>query len=105
MSGTFQGRIAFANIDFIAGPSASIASQSGDFASIAYDALGTVTLTLSSPIDPSEAIYLGNTRSTLAGCVNFVAVTDTTIQVFIDDFTGTGANYDCNIAILVKPLV
>lgn len=105
MSGTFQGRIAFANIIFTAGVP-SIASQSGDFSStVSDDGPGEFTLTLSSPIDPSEAIYLGNTRSALGGCVTFKAIADSTIQVFIDDFTGTGADYDCNIAILVKPLV
>jgi hypothetical protein len=104
MSGTFQGRIAFASIKFTAGVP-SFLSQSGDFdAAITDNGAGDVTLTLANPIDPDEAIYTGSTRSAIAGAVTFKALTDTTIRVFIDDFTGTGADYDCDICILVKPI-
>lgn len=103
MSGTFQGRIAFAKIAFTAGVP-SLISQSGDFSeTIADNGVGDIGLTLSSPIDPNEAIYLATVRGTTLGAVTIVAATDTLVRLGISDFSAE-ADLDCDLCILVKPL-
>ncbi len=103
MSGTFQGRIAFASIAFNAG-APSFLSQSGDFdAAITDNGAGDVTLNLANPIDPDEAIFLGSVRGATQGSVTITSATDTTIRLAISDFTAL-ADLDCDLAILVKPI-
>jgi hypothetical protein len=102
MSGTFQGRIAFASIKFTAG-APSFLTQSGDFdAAITDNGAGDITLNLANPIDPSEAIFLGSVRGATQGSVTITSATDTTIRLGISDFSAL-ADLACDLAILVKP--
>lgn len=104
MSGTFQGRIAFANITFPGG-TPTIASQSGDFDSIATGGAGVLDFTLKNEIDPDEAIYICTARTATDAAVSVSAATDSTIQLRIWDIAGAAlADLPCNIAILVKPV-
>jgi hypothetical protein len=101
MSGTFQGRVAFASIRYTAGVPA-IALQSGDFASVADTALGIFTLTLAAPIDPDEACGSLAIRGA-SGAAHINSWTDTTIEIHCQTLAGAAADRDTDIIIAVKP--
>lgn len=81
MNGNFTGRVLVVSVNEVAG-AYSLGAQSGEFASVAKNNVGDVTLTLlaSAGADPNEAIYLMTAHG-----VNHTAcmgtLTDTTIQV------------------------
>lgn len=104
MSGTFQGRIAFASITFPGG-TATIASQSGDFDAIANPNPGEINLTLKSEIDPAEAVYLLTVTDLSGGTAWLRGATDSTVLISTTDLAAAPADLPCNIAILIKPLV
>lgn len=110
MSGTFQGRLAYASCAIVAGPAVTITSQSGDFdetpVTPIYTGAGDYLLTLSSPIDPSEACYQITCRAS-AGDVRVASIlnaTDTTIRVQVLDETSAQADpAGFDIVVVVKP--
>jgi hypothetical protein len=101
MSGTFQGRVAFASID-----GGNIVRQSGDFESIANPDPGEFELTLKNPIDPSEAFYFLEVmgKNGERGQVFRSACTDTTVFVVTRNQLGTASNQDFDLLVLVKPV-
>lgn len=102
MSGTFQGRVAFASIEYVAG-APTFRVQSGDFdATIVDGGTGDFTLTLASPIDPAEACISFGCRGA-AGAAHVATWTDTTLRVLVSDLAGAAADTDCDLTILVKP--
>ena len=102
MAGTFSGRVAYASIKYTAGVP-SFLLQSGDFdPAIVDNGAGDFELTLSSPVDPSEACISLTLRGT-AGTAYVKSWTDTTLQIQIEDFAGAGKDVDCDITIIVKP--
>jgi hypothetical protein len=103
MSGTFQGRVAFAAVDV---SPLGFANQSGDFESVANPNPGDFTLTLKNPIDPSEAVYFLEVmgKDGERGQVWRAACTDTTIQVFTRNAAGALSNEDFDLLVLVKPV-
>ena len=102
MSGTFQGRVAFASIAYVAG-APTFRVQSGDFSPTIIDGgTGDFTLTFASPIDPTDACICFASRG--ATSAPYVAAwTDTTLQVLVKDLSGAAADRDCDLTILVKP--
>ena len=111
MSGTFQGRLAYASFT-VAGGAVTFNSQSGDFdetpTTPIYTGVGDYLLTLSSPIDPAEASYQITCR-TAAGrvCVPSIisaSTTDSAIRIEVND--ETAANVDplgFDLTVVVKP--
>jgi hypothetical protein len=101
MSGTFQGRVAFASVDGV-----NIANQSGDFESLANPNPGEFELTLKNPIDPSEAVYFVQVmgKDGESGQVFRAACTDTTVFVVTRNDLGAAANEDFDLLVLVKPV-
>lgn len=106
MSGTFQGRLAYASFA-VAGGAITITSQSGDFGTPGYAGAGEFRLNLASPIDPAEcAIAL--TPRTVAATPRYAVVltssTDNFIDVEVYNDTGTPADPSgLDISIVVKP--
>jgi len=102
MSGTFQGRVAFASIAYVAG-APTFRVQSGDFGpTIADNGTGDFTLTLASPIDPAEACISFGVRGT-SGAAAVATWTDTTLRIVVTDLAGAAADTDCDLTILVNP--
>ena len=102
MSGTFQGRVAFASIAYTAGAPA-FRVQSGDFgATITDGGSGDFTLVLATPIDPAEACISLAVRGA-AGAASVASWTDTSLRIPVTDLTGAGADIDCDLIITVKP--
>jgi hypothetical protein len=101
MSGTFQGRVAFASIQYSGGIPA-IVTQSGDFDSVADTGTGIFTLTLSSPIDPNEACISLAIRGG-SGAAHVNSWTDTTIEIHCQTLAGAAADRNTDVTILVKP--
>lgn len=102
MSGTFQGRVAFASIEFPGG-TPTIISQSGDFdATVADDGVGKFTIPLVSPIDPAEASISLSLRGA-PGAPYVRSWTDTSLSIWIGDFAGGFQDTNCDITIIVKP--
>jgi hypothetical protein len=113
MSGTFQGRLAFASCT-VAGAAVTFKSQSGDFDETPvvpiYTGVGVYTLTLSSPIDPLEACYQVTCRSIAlrprTAIIDNALTTANTIVVRVFDDAGPGTPDDPNgfdLSISVKP--
>ena len=111
MSGTFQGRLAYASCA-VAGAAVTFNSQSGDFdetpTTPIYTGAGIFTLTLSSPIDSLEACYQVTCRSIAGrariGIVDSALTTDTTIVVRVFDDAGAAADpTGFDLTIVVKP--
>lgn len=108
MSGTFNGRIAYASVSPIGGPiGAEFTNQSGDFASVSSANPGEFDLVLSSPIDPSEAIYVATTTEKDGEIVQVwrAACTDTLVKVLTFSAPAVPASRQFDLAIIVKPLV
>jgi hypothetical protein len=102
MSGTFQGRVAFASIRYT-GAVPAIINQSGDFGAItALVGAGECTIVLLSPIDPDEAFISFGCRG-LAGEAHVAAWTDTLLTVHRTNSAGAGADRNYDLTILVKP--
>ena len=103
MSGTFQGRVAFAAVNV---GNLTFANQSGDFESIANASPGQFTLTLKNPIDPSEAVYFLEVmgKDGERGQVWRAACTDTTVVLFTRNQAGVLANENFDLLVLVKPV-
>lgn len=102
MSGTFQGRVAFASIRY-AGTVPSIFAQSGDFGAIsAPGGAGVCEIVLASPIDPDEAFISFGFRGN-AGEAHVAAWTDTLLTIHRTASGGVGADRDFDLTILVKP--
>lgn len=110
MSGTFQGRLAYASCNIAAGPTIAFNAQSGDFDETPltpiYTGAGDYLLTLSSPIDPGEAVYQISCR-TAVGTVrvaSIVSALDASLQIEVLDETGTNADpVGFDLTIVVKP--
>jgi hypothetical protein len=102
MSGTFQGRVAFASIGYNAGvPSFRV--QSGDFgATITDGGTGDIGLVLATPIDPAEACISLTVRGS-AGAAHVATWTDTALRILVTDLAGVAADIDCDLIITVKP--
>jgi hypothetical protein len=112
MSGTFQGRLAYASCAIVAGPAVTITSQSGDFdetpVTAIYQGSGQYQLTLSSPIDPAECCYqvTCRTASPDVRVASIISATtnDTTIEIEVLDETATNADpLGFDILVVVKP--
>ena len=103
MSGTFQGRVAFASIRYT-GIVPAIVNQSGDFGAITPTGInpGECTIVLSSPIDPDEAFISFGYRG-LGGEAHVAAWTDTLLTVHRTGSGGAGADRNYDLTILVKP--
>lgn len=101
MSGTFQGRVAFASIRYT-GAVPAIVNQSGDFGAITAGALGVCNIVLSSPIDPDEGFISFGCRG-VAGEVHVNAWTDALLTVHRTNSAGAGAAENFDLVILVKP--
>lgn len=102
MSGTFQGRVAFASIRYT-GAVPAIVAQSGDFGAItAPGGAGICEIVLSTPIDPDEGFISFGCRG-LAGEAHVNAWTDTLLTVHRTNSAGAGADRDFDLTILVKP--
>lgn len=110
MSGTFQGRLAYASCTITGAPPSglSITSQSGDFTAAARSAAGQYTLTLGAEVDPSEACYQVTCR-TLTGIVGVATIVpastnDSTVAIEVQDDTGALTDpVGFDIIIVVKP--
>lgn len=108
MSGTFQGRLAFAKItiDIDGG---SLASQSGDFSPTVDLSPGFITLTLVAPIAPSQAVYLCSPISSVDACsLTFINITETTLVLsssILEEEAWTSKAVSFDILILVKPTI
>lgn len=110
MSGTFQGRLAYASCTITGAPPSGIAitSQSGDFTAAARGAAGQYTLTLGAEIDPAEACYQVTCR-TLTGIVGIATIVsastnDSTIAIEVLDETSTLVDpVGFDIVVVVKP--
>lgn len=110
MSGTFQGRLAYAScVPSGVGPgSVTFTSQSGDFASAAYLGAGQYQLTLAAPIDPAECCYqlTCRTASPDVRVASIISATtnDTTIEIEVLDETATNADpLAFDLVVVVKP--
>lgn len=112
MSGTFQGRVAFASCLVTPG-SVTFQCQSGDFDSVVYNGAGEFQIVLApgSQVDPAECALQLTIRSTGLGLLGYVldTQTDSTIDIEVVDTTG-GFNiltdpFGFDLTILVKPLV
>lgn len=102
MSGTFQGRVAFASIEFPGG-TPTIANQSGDFGTPVTDGgVGKFTVPLVSPIDSADACISLSLRGA-AGAPYVRSWTDTALTIWIEDFAGGFLDISCDIVIVVKP--
>lgn len=109
MSGTFQGRLAYASFA-VGGGSVTFNSQSGDFdespITPIYTGAGDYLLTLTSPIDPAEACYQISCRSAV-GTVRVASVVSPlagTLQIEVLDETGANADpVGFDLTIVVKP--
>ena len=101
MSGTFQGRVAFASIRYT-GAVPAIVNQSGDFGAITAGAAGVCNIVLVSPIDPDEGFISFGCRG-LAGEVHVNTWTDTLLEVHRTNSAGAGADRDFDLTIIVKP--
>ena len=100
MSGTFQGRVAFASVDET---TPSFVSQSGDFASVSKLAsVFTLTYQAGAGIDPTECVFLATCRNT-SGFAAVTAATDTTVEISTFTAGGAAGDRDFDLAILVKP--
>lgn len=110
MSGTFQGRLAYASCNIAAGPTIAFNAQSGDFDETPltpmYGGAGNYILTLSSPVDPNEAVYQISCRSAV-GTVRVASIVSplaTTLQIEVLDETGANADpVGFDLTIVVKP--
>jgi len=102
MSGTFQGRVAFASIAYVANvPTFRV--QSGDFVpTITDNGTGDFLLTFASPIDPAEACISLAVRGA-AGAATVASWTDTDLRILVTDLAGGAPDTDCDLTILVKP--
>ena len=109
MSGTFQGRLAYASFA-VAGGAITINSQSGDFDETPftpmYTGAGDYLLTLTSPIDPAEACYQISCRSAV-GTVRVASIVSPlagTLQIEVLDETASNADPDgFDVTVIVKP--
>lgn len=105
MSGTFQGRIAFASIRDVGTGTPTFRNQSGDFASVTLVAPGTIELTYAtgSEIDPSECVFSMVSRGRqLTFAVSSIG--DTFVQIG-SALAGVATSDDFDLTILVKPQV
>lgn len=110
MSGTFNGRIAYASVSPIGGPiGAQIDRQSGDFEYVTSLGAGEFVLSLNADsfINPDEATYVA-TATGKDGHVAEVwraACTESAVRVQTRDATGALHSESFDLAILVKPTV
>lgn len=114
MSGTFQGRLAYASCAVNAGPPGVVTfnSQSGDFdeapTTPIYTAVGIYLLALSNPIDPTDATFSVTCRD-VAGRPAFATIDDaltTATEIGINVYDDGGAPFDpsgFDITIVVRP--
>lgn len=106
MSGTFQGRVAYASFA-VAGGAITTTSQSGDFDAPSYSGVGEFRLNLLSQIDPSECVVQITPRNTAANPgygIVLTSSTDTFINVELYNDTGTLTDPPgFDVLVLVKP--
>lgn len=105
MSGTFNGRIAYASIRFD-GPTPFIENQSGDFSSVELVSGNVFLVHLAEAIDPSEAVYLARLADLQEATVVVTRreTTDNRVAVVGLDRGGGASTYAFDLVVLVKPL-